>query len=380
MDTQHRKILGTGAVILAVGLAAFPPVTKAQIDLSGQMAVYVYKSAHSQGPREINHGRPSFGWQTDLFMDSYLTDHVAAQSTVRITDDQVINFDYVAITLADVTPLDLNIRAGKFDLPFGNLGDRRFPRRNPLFGLPLIYEYRTALPEYVTTSTELLTSRGRGYGMRLLDLGMYDLGAMVYGSTGVIDYAFAVANGTVSTSSYGIENSNGDFDKILRLAVTPLVGLTFGGAYAQGAYLEQSVQATQRSLSVDAYQQRAAEADLAFSRGHAVFYAQGVYAAWQVPLENGEETLSASGYYVEGKYTLMPRLYVAVRLNGLFFNDVPLGQTVSPWDYNVSEVEGGVGYFLDRDVLLKLVRRETRTHGGSMPNDNLTVLQLTVAY
>jgi len=38
------------------------------------------------------------------------------------------------------------------------------------------------------------------------------------------------------------------------------------------------------------------------------------------------------------------------------------------------------GIFLDKDVLLKAVRRETRTLGGKRPKDNLNVLQLVVAF
>ena len=57
-----------------------------------------------------------------------------------------------------------------------------------------------------------------------------------------------------------------------------------------------------------------------------------------------------------------------------------IGVIQQPWDYNLIEWEGGLGFFIDRDVLLKAVRRETRTRGGSRPKDNLSVLQLVVAY
>jgi len=86
------------------------------------------------------------------------------------------------------------------------------------------------------------------------------------------------------------------------------------------------------------------------------------------------------GYYVEGKYTLIPRLYAALRVSGLEFGNVRSGGIEQQWDYNVVEWEGGLGYFVDKDVLLKAVRRETRILGGSGPKDNLTVVQLVVAY
>jgi hypothetical protein len=364
------------ATLLVLCLAS--SVSTAQVELSGQTAAHFYKSAATNSPRAVNSGRPSFGWESILFLGASVTENIGAFISVRATEDERIYFDQLAIRLTDLTPLHLNVHVGKFDVPFGNLAERRYPRRNPLFGLPLIYGYRTALPEYVTTESYLVSNRGTGVGMRLLDQGLYDLGAMVSGSVGIVDYAFSVTNGTISTASYGNTNSNSDIGKIIRLAVTPMTGLTLGGAYAWGAYLEESDPGSPHN--VNAYVQKAVEFDVAFSRGHFIFYGEGVYNTWPVPLQTRDEKLSVFGYYLEGKYTFLPRLYGALRVGGLRFGDAHLESADQPWDYSVTEWEGGLGYFLDRDVVVKLVRRETRIQGGSKPKDNLTVLQLVVAY
>jgi hypothetical protein len=280
----------------------------------------------------------------------------------------------------NLTPFGLNLQAGKFGLPFGNLGERWFPRKNPLFGLPVIYEYRSSLSDYLTTEAKQIAYRGRGQGMRLLDYGMYDLGAMLFGSFDIFDYAVAVTNGTVSDASFLCVNYNSVLRMVVRLAATPMTGLTIGTSYAWGAYLYEPDKPPARNINVNDYRQRAWEVDLEFSRGHFVLDGEAVYNMWPVPLETRDEDFTVFGYHVEGKYTIMPRVYLALRVGGLQFGDALLGQVVQPWDYNVTEVEGGVGYFIDRDVLLKLVRRETRIDGGTWPKDNLTVLQLTVAY
>jgi len=216
--------------------------------------------------------------------------------------------------------------------------------------------------------------------MRLLNLGMYDLGGMLFGSAGMVEYAFSVTNGTVSSVAYDGGNSNSDLGKVIRLAITPMTGFTLGGAYAWGAYLDESAAPALPQGDLNTYVQKAVEFDLEFSRGHFVLFGEGVYNTWPVPLETRTEHFDVFGYYLEGKYTLLPRLYVALRVGGLRFGNVLLGADVRPWDYDVTEWEAGVGYFLDRDVVVKLVRRETRIQGGSMPKDNLTVLQLAVAY
>jgi hypothetical protein len=367
-------------VCLLFAVVVLSHTGSAQVSLSGQTAAHFLKSSPSETPRTINSGRPSFGWESDLFLDGRISDHVTAMSTVRATEDQNITVDYAAIRLADLTPLHINIQAGRFDLPFGNLGDRRFPRKNALYSLPLLYEYATALPDRLTTEEDILAARGKGGGMPLLDGGVYDLGAMVFGAWGPMDYAIAVSSGTVSATTYGTQNSNSGVGTVMRLMVTPLAGLTLGAAYAQGAYMEEPDQPTPMNINVNNYHQHSLEMDLEFSRGHAIVYGEAVFNRWPVPLQAGDQDFGAFGYYVEGKYTLIPRLYVALRASGLQFGKVMLDRQDQRWDYNVAEMEAGFGYFLERDVLLKLVRRETRTYGGTYPRDGLTVLQLAVAY
>jgi hypothetical protein len=352
-----------------------------QITLGGATEVHALKSASTESPRAVNSGRPSFGWRTDMFLTASVSDKVGAVSDVRVMDNQYVSFDYLAIRMVDLTPIGLNLQAGKFDIPFGNLGQRRFPRRNPLFGLPLMYEYSTSLPEHSTTEEDVLAGRGKGHGMRLLDGGMYNLGAMVDGSVGFLDYALALTSGTVSaTSSYGYANFNSDPGKIVRMAVTPETGLTIGASYAWGGYLDDSAPVYGRKVDAGDYEQKAIDLDMEFSRGHLVLDGEGVYSAWRVPLETRDAVFKAFGYYLEGKYTIVPRLYGAFRVSGLHFGDAPLGQGEQRWDYDTTEWEGGIGFFVEKDVLLKIVRRETRISGGTRPKDNLTVMQLVVAY
>lgn len=352
---------------------------RAQVDFSGMTSVDLLKSAPTQAPRWVNEGRPTFAWRADLFLNGIVSDNVAVLSNVRIDSTERLFFDYFAIRVTHISPLDVNFQVGKFDMPFGNLGERRFPRYNALYDLPLIYEYRTAAPNYPLSNTgQLEYWRGRGLGLRLLDGGIYDVGAMVYGSFDIFTYAFALSNGTLSTAAYGTENLKDEFGKVARVTATPATGLTIGLGYAWGAYLPNAVSSA--NVDFTEYQQKDAELDVAFSRGHLVFYGEIVHATWETPVANDVVDLGALGYYAEAKYTLMPRVYAALRVNGLQFENVQYGGYSMRWDYNVAEVEAGLGYFIDRNVLFKLVRRETRTYGGTYPKDNLTVGELAVSF
>jgi hypothetical protein len=367
-------------ILLSAALLTMQLPLHAQLDASGEMAAHFAKTARTTSPRVFNAGNPWFGYVGLLYTDISVSERVGAAAALRVVEDDWPYIAYMFIQVDDLTPLHLSFDAGKINLPFGNLNERRFPRRNPFFGLPLMNNYRTALPSQLTTEAELLSERGKGHGMRVLEQGLYDIGCMVEGSWGMLDYAYAITNGTVSAAPlYGPGNVNSDFGQIVRAAITPITGVSIGAAYAWGSYLEEPDTPT-RAVNVEKYIQKSAEIDVDFSRGHVVFSGQAVYTVWPVPLETRDVTLRVFGYSVEGKYTLMPRFFVALRVGGLHFGTVSLGGADRRWDDPVTEFEGSIGQFIDRNLLLKLVRRETRIYGGNTPSDNLTALQLVLAF
>ena len=361
------------AAILVVPLSA-------QVQWTGGASANALKSARTTSVRVVNQGNPTFGWRFDLFLDGKVTDNVSVIVRTRTSDDEMINFDYAALRITNLADLGFSFQMGKFDMPFGNLADRRYPAKDFLYGLPLIYEYRTSLPNQVPTRGEVLNGRWKGTGMRLLDLGINDLGAMISGDAGKVHYAVAVANGTVSSTSTHPENEDFDFNKILRLAYTPITGLTIGASAAMSAYLGGGGRSLPRDMESLHYQQMIGELDVEFNRDKLMFNGEAVYSRWTVPFENEDTDLWTIGYNAEAKYTWIPRFYTAVRVGGLVFSRLNLEGSSPRWDNNVLEVEAGVGYSIDRNTLVKLVRRETRTLEVTGPRDNLTVLQLAVSF
>jgi hypothetical protein len=351
-----------------------------QVQASGEASTYVLKSAQTTSPRAVNNGNPTFGWRFDLFLDAKVTNNVFVLVNTRTLQDEVISFDYLALRIIDLADLGFNFQMGKFDMPFGNLEDRRFATKNFLYGLPLIYEYRTSLPDQVVSRAVVLNSRGKGAGMRLIDLGIYDIGAMIYGDAGKAHYAVAVANATISSTYVRQLNSDSDFNKIARFAYTPMLGLTLGASAAMSAYLSNEGKPLPRDQGSLHYQQLIGEFDVDFSRERFLFNGEAVYSKWTVPFENEDTDIWALGYYAEAKYTWFPRFYTAARVSGLVFSRLQMEGIAPRWDNNVIEIEAGVGYHLDRNTLVKLVRRETRTQEVTGPKDNLTVLQLAVSF
>jgi hypothetical protein len=360
--------------------ATFAVPLFAQVQWTGEASSGALKSARTTSARVVNDGNPTFGWRFDLFLEGNVADNVSVFVRTRTSDDEKVNFDCAALRITNIANLGFSFQMGKFDMPFGNLADRRYPTKDFLYGLPLLYEYRTSLPNQVPTRVEVLANRGKGVGMRLLDQGINDLGAMVSGDAGKLHYALAVANGTVSSTTILNQNEDSDFNKILRLAYTPITGLTVGASAAMSAYLGGSGRPLPRDIGSLHYQQLIGELDIEFNRDKLMVNGEAVYSRWTVPFENDDTDLWALGYNAEAKYTWIPRFYTAVRVGGLVFSRLNLEGSSPRWDNNILEVEAGIGYTIDRNTLAKLVRRETRTLEVTGPRDNLTVLQLAVSF
>jgi hypothetical protein len=307
---------------------------RTQINIYGQASAAFVSSSDHQSQLTVNAGRPTFLWRADLFADAMIVDRVTALMNVRILHDEYVYIDYLAIRISDLTPLRLTLQAGKFDMPFGNLYNRRFPKDNFLFGLPLMYYYQTAvMSNYLYWSADdFIARRGEGglthspSSLPLLDRGIYGTGVMLSGSIGIFDFYAAVMNGTVSnTGAYTNKlNINKDFGKLFRIVSTPVMGFSLGASYMWGSYLHDMVHNNlPEGKKPEDYRQQTAGVDIEFSRGHLQFFAQGIFNRWEYPVFS--EPLDMWGYYAEAKYTLIPRFFIAGRINQLISSDVAMG-------------------------------------------------------
>jgi hypothetical protein len=366
-----------------------PPALPGQIDVGGQISPAFVSTSNRTPQLSVNDGRPTFLWRLDLFADAYISDRVSAFINFRSHQDQLVNIDYLAVRISNISPLRFNIQAGKFDIPFGNLYGRRFPRNNFLFDLPLIYEYRTVLMSDYLYATRQAMLQNRGLGgsrytpssLPLLDRGMYGIGGMLFGSAGIFDYYVGLMNGTVSNTggySNGM-NDNAGLGKFVRIAATPAFGFTIGGAFGWGRYLSENISPPGETVfSAGDYRQYTGSLDIEYSRGHVQVFTQAVYAVWEHPIVPGD--LAAFGYYAESKYTFRPRWFVAGRVNQLIFSDISHDGENVGWDHDVLQFEGGIGYAIDRNTLVKAVVKETLVYGSTRIRNTQAAIQLVTGF
>lgn len=267
-----------------------------------------------------------------------------------------------------------DIQAGLIPPTFGAFGRRTYGTGNPVIGYPLAYQYLTSLrPDAIpATADDVLRMRARGWrssfpvgsteagpGVPLVSAFQWDTGVQVSWKTGPVELAGAVTNGTLSNPR--VSDDNGGKQVSGRVAVTPAVGLIIGASAARGAWLARTV--APDSLPA----QRSLGADVEYSRDHWIVRGEIVWSRWAFPTAlapSDARELDARASWVEGRYRVTPRIFVAARLDRLGFSELRGSVLVLPWDSPVSRIESGVGYYLQRNLVLRTTIQQNWRDGG----------------
>jgi len=288
---------------------------------------------------------------------------------------------------------DLHVIAGKIPWLIGTYADRAYPDKNPLVGVPMLYQFHTGLTWYrlpVSGAGVTATSAyGDGYsGSRMFAGGMpvvweawWDAGVMAVGSARPLEAAFGAVQGTPGWGEAGEDGNNGK-TVLGRIGLCPTAALRVGVSGALGPYLDDSVaDSLPAGKHVTDYDQRLLMTDAEFQLGHVELRGEGYRNAWQTP-RLGE--LRVSGYYAEGKYTLPMGLYAAGRWEIQRYSKVDGGAGAGvPWHADQDRLEVGLGYRVSHGVVAKTAYQRQRALGlEDEPAEvhELGALQLVVSF
>ena len=259
-----------------------------------------------------------------------------------------------------------DVQAGLIPPTFGAFSRASYSSGNPVIGYPLAYQYLTSLRANAipATADDLLRMRARGWrssfpvgsktpgpGMPLISAFVWDTGVQVKWKTGPLELSSAVTNGTVANPR--VSDDNGGKQIAARAVVTPAIGLIIGGSAARGAWLSRDVEAGGSPAA------RALGADVEYSRDHWIARGEMVWSRWEFPsplAPAAGRAVSASAAWVEGRYRITPRIFFGGRADHLGFSSirgVALHPEGAPWDAPVRRVEGSVGYYVQRNLVLR---------------------------
>jgi hypothetical protein len=213
---------------------------------------------------------------------------------------------------------------GKITYPVGGFAARRFSNRNPLIGEP------------------------DGYPVE------YPVGAQISGSDAWLDYRAAVVSLPVYHVSYQPAPSASP-RPVFGLGVTPTIGVRLGASATWGPYLNHGFATSDLDGSGRSWRdfhQRVVAFEASASRGYLETHAELGTVKYDVPTLGTSTGMTG---YVEAKYTLAARWFVAARGE---VNDYPFISSFAPGRWVASrtdlrDYEAGVGYRLGLNTLLK---------------------------
>jgi hypothetical protein len=329
---------------------------------------------------------------------------LALSGSVRATDRISVLAELRSENLAQVQPFALYARirpwrARRFDVQigripptFGAFTRRAYGHDNPLIGYPLAYQYLTSLrPDSAPLNADdLVRMRGRGWltafslgdtnpskGLPLVTVFSWDTGVQVGAGWRGIDVAASVTNG--SASNPRVEDDNDGKQFAARVTAKPAAGLVIGTSIARGEFLRRQLASALATPQASTFTQRAYGLDVEYSRGHWLLRSDAVVSEWDVPIVAAPRIgnpLRAVAVSTEGRYMFLPGLYAAARVEHLGFNRVQTSFGSMTWEAPVARVEVGGGYYLQRNLVLRLSVQHNRRDGGRVQVSTLPAMQL----
>jgi hypothetical protein len=285
----------------------------------------------------------------------------------------------------------LDVQVGRIPPAFGGFARRTYGKDNPLIGSPLAYQYLTSLRADALPADldELLAMRGRGWlssftvgdatparGVPLVSSFTFDTGVQLTTGWRMVEVTGALTTGTLSNPRVSDDNAGKQLAG--RMVVTPATGLVIGSSFARGAFVSRGAVAASGLTDEGRYTQTVQGLDVEYSRGHWIARADAVWSAWRIPLAAAgrRQTLRASAVAVEGRYTVLPGAYAAIRAEHLGFSRVATAGGALPWDAPVSRIEVGGGYALQRNVIARISWQVNRRDAGRVTRARLLAGQL----
>lgn len=320
-------------------------------------------------------------------------DRVAFLSEVRTENLETPQVYALYLRLRPWPDRAFDVQAGRIPPVFGAYPRRRYAADNPLIGEPLAYQYLTTLraDAMPRTADDLLAVRGQGWlvqypvgssypapGLSLVSSTRWDTGIEVHAGSEPVEGSVAVTQGTLCDPHTRDDNDGKQVSG--RLVLHPAVGVILGASAAQGEYLSREVTDVLPPASPGPFRQRALGFDAEWSRGYWILRAEAVWSRWDVPaiaapLLRGP--LGSTGAFLEGRFKVAPRVYLAARADHLAFSEISGSRERLPWDAPVSRLEAGLGVSPLRNLWLKAVYQHNWRDGGEIRSRGVGAAQIS---
>ncbi len=391
-----RRVAASGVLFLlgpaALGPVAAQPLPSAPIPiaggtlvLSGEMAASIGSDDHPGYFNYTDYDRTSLRMvRLDLSASWTPRPRLAVLGELRTENLDRPQVYALYLRVRPWAARDLDVQIGRIPPVFGAFSRRYYALDHPLISYPLAYQYLTTLraDALPANADQILRQRGRGWrvsypignpapagGLPLVSAFRWDTGVQVHAGTRPVEVAVAFTMGTLSRPRVVDDNEGRQLSG--RLAFHPTPGLAIGVSAARGPFVARSArEALPSGATGGEAVQRALGADAEYSRGYWLLRGELVASWWTLPpalTSSFENPLRAVGVWVEGRYRVSPRLYLAgrgdhlgfSRLVGTLFDGRP-----TSWDAPVTRAAAAAGVYLRRNVVVRAEYQYNWRDGG----------------
>jgi hypothetical protein len=379
---MRARVLGTvlGIATLAASSALAQTAGQSTVSLGGVVDLIGRNTQADLTNRDSSGASYLDALRTTLFVDAALQNNVQLHTQFLIYGygDVFLYGGYV--TFKDVAGGPVSFNAGLIPTTIGQWGPRTHSDTNPLVGVPLMWNHETSLFLWEPQAgvADLLAARDtrpQG-GVPMVYESWWNTGVEAYGSAGAFDWSLAAITGSPSLPTR--DRAKDLPQGTVRLVWNASPALAVGASGFGGTWLWYGLPGI-TDKSADDKLNYGGGADLTWTMRYLEVHSEYMVERWDHPVL---PTLKAQSAYLEAKYKLHPRWYVAAR-----------GETFRPdkvrddsgnlvhWDYPVNRIEYGVGFHPTPGVTIKGVIQSNRFVGGADSLDeNHYLIQLSTRF
>jgi hypothetical protein len=347
-------------------------------------------------------GTSLFNPRMTLFVDAQLGARVYAFAQARVdrgfdpSDEPLrARLDEYAVRFTPFQSGALSFQFGKFATVVGSWARRHSSWDNPFINAPLVYEELTGVwdSEPAPNAAVLLfwshvrsgtaPSPDEKYVRLPVVWGpSYATGFSVSGTLGHLDYAAEVKNAGLSSRPAVWNDDDRTWDHPAvngRIGFRPSPTWNFGLSLGDSPYLRSDAAATIPSpLGRGDFRQRVVAQDASFAWHHVQIWTEAFEARYTNPRVGNA---SVVGYYVEMKYKLTPRWFVAARWNEQRYGQITdLAGARTKWDRDTNRVDLGTGFRITAHAQLKLEYSLQHYNVGPRENEHLLAGQFVLKF
>ncbi len=375
-------------ISIVIVLLSLPLTASSQMQISG-LSDILFKNAEESDVTNLTFlGFSNFhSLRTRLFFDGTIDSDVYFFTQILV--DNYNGFQLIAAyaRFQNLSSAKLNLQVGLIPATIGSFAPRTYSDKNPLIGVPLLYNFHSALvPSSLGSSGTLAElsaakdKRSKG-GLPVIYDACWNTGIELYGSSGKLDYSFGILSGSVSKPTAEQTKEIPQITSHFVYNFEP--GLKIGASAYYGPYLSDEMFYEGDILENTEFNSKdfinaGIGYELYFAKRYLEIFSEAYYSTWAYP---GLPDLSSISGYFEFKYKIRPRWYIASRFGLSEPGEIETTPGLKQkWDYPVKRYEFGLGYKALRKMTVKLVTQINRFDQTDSFDNELIALQISSVF